>query len=117
MMNQINTWKVKAMKQISQQLRKMDPKALLLLTVMLFCTMFAQPAMAQTGGLSQVNTLMNLILEALQAISIAAVTIAVILTGYKMAFKGDSLGDCAPVLVGGVVIGAAGQIAQMLVGP
>jgi type IV secretion system protein VirB2 len=105
------------MKQLSQQIRKIDPKALLLLTVMLFFTMFAQPAMAQAGGLSKVNDLMGLILGALQAVSIAAVTIAVILTGYKMAFKGDSLGDCAPVLVGGVIIGAAGQIAVMLVGP
>ena len=103
------------MKQLSQQLRKIDPKALSFLVVMLLSVCYAPPVYAQ--GLDRVNELMELILGALTAISIGAVTIAVILTGYKMAFKGDSLGDCAPVIVGGVIIGAAGQIATMLVGP
>jgi type IV secretion system protein VirB2 len=78
-----------------------------------FCMTLAFPAHAQ---LQKVNELMTAVQNALTAISVTSVTIAVILTGYKMAFKGDSLGDCAPVLVGGVVIGAAIQIAQMLVG-
>ena len=92
--------------------RSLHPSVLygLLLMMGMF---LAFPAHAQ---LSQVNTLMTNIQNALTAVSVTAVTIAVILTGYKMAFKGDSLGDCAPVLVGGVVIGAAVQIAQMLVG-
>ena len=102
------------MKQLAKRLRAIDSKSLSFLVVMLLSVCYAEPSYAQ--GLAQVNTLMDLILEALTAVSIGAVTIAVILTGYKMAFKGDSLGDCAPVIVGGVVIGAAGQIAQMLVG-
>ena len=105
------------MKQLSQQIRKIDSRALSFLVLMLLSVCYAPPVYAQGGaGLQKVNDLMGLILDALNAISIGAVTIAVILTGYKMAFKGDSLGDCAPVIVGGVVIGAAGQIATMLVG-
>jgi type IV secretion system protein VirB2 len=103
------------MNQLTQQLRKMDIKALIFLTVMLFFTMYAPPAMAQ--GLSSVNTLMDNVLDVLRGVSVAAVTIAVILTGYRMAFKGESLGDCAPVIVGGVIIGASSEIAQLLLTP
>jgi type IV secretion system protein VirB2 len=102
------------MNQLAKRLRSIDSKALSFLVLMLLSVCYAPPVYAQ--GLDKVNTLMDLILEALNAVSIGAVTIAVILTGYKMAFKGDSLGDCAPVIVGGVIIGAAGQIARMLVG-
>ena len=94
--------------------RRIPPNVLTSLLFML-CMFLAFPAGAQAGGLSQVNDLMGSIRDALTAVSVTSVTIAVILTGYKMAFKGDSLGDCAPVLVGGVVIGAAAQIADMLV--
>jgi type IV secretion system protein VirB2 len=89
------------------------PQSMLYGMLMLMLLFLAFPAHAQ---LQKVNELMTAVQNALTAISVTSVTIAVILTGYKMAFKGDSLGDCAPVLVGGVVIGAAIQIAQMLVG-
>jgi type IV secretion system protein VirB2 len=102
------------MNQLAQQIRKIDVKALSFLTAMLFCVMFAEPAMAQ--GLTQVNTLMDNVLGALRGVSIAAVTIAVILTGYRMAFKGESLADCAPVIIGGIIIGASTEIAQLLLG-
>jgi type IV secretion system protein VirB2 len=103
------------MNQLSQRLQKMDIKALSFLTVMLFCVMFAEPAMAQ-GGLSSVSTLMDNVLDALRGVSLAAVTIAVVLTGYRMAFKGESLADCAPVIVGGIIIGASTEIAQLILG-
>jgi type IV secretion system protein VirB2 len=102
------------MNQLAQRIRKIDPRALSFLTVMLFCVMFAEPCYAQ--GLTKVNTLMESVLDVLRGVSVAAVTIAIILTGYRMAFKGESLGDCAPVIVGGVIIGAASEIAQLLLG-
>lgn len=48
--------------------------------------------------------------------SIAVVTIAVIFAGYQIAFAHKRIGDVAPILIGGLLIGAAGQIARMLLG-
>lgn len=48
--------------------------------------------------------------------SIAVVTIAVIFAGYQIAFAHKRVGDVAPILIGGFLIGAAAQIARMLLG-
>ena len=61
------------------------------------------------GFFDNVKGLLNLI-------SIAVVTIAVIFAGYQIAFAHKRIGDVAPILIGGVLIGAAGQIARMLLG-
>ena len=67
---------------------------------------------AATGGactfVKNIHTILNLI-------SIAVVTIAVIFAGYQIAFAHKRIADVAPILIGGVLIGAAGQIAGMLV--
>src|SRR5205085_867932 len=99
---------------LSQHIRRIDSRALSLLAVILFCVMFAEPCYAQ--GLAKVNTLMQSVLDVLKGASVVAVTIAIVLTGYRMAFKGESLADCAPVIIGGVIIGAASEIAQLLLG-
>lgn len=62
-----------------------------------------------TGFLQNINGLLNLA-------SIAVVTIAVIFAGYQIAFAHKRISDVAPILVGGFLIGAAAQIAKMLVG-
>lgn len=46
--------------------------------------------------------------------SVAIVTIAVIIAGYQIAFAHKRISDVAPILVGGLLIGAASQIAGML---
>lgn len=51
----------------------------------------------------------------LNLISVSVVTIAIIFAGYQIAFAHKRISDVAPVLIGGVLIGAAGQIAKMLV--
>lgn len=61
------------------------------------------------GFLTNVNGLLNLG-------SIAVVTIAVIFAGYQIAFAHKRIADVAPILIGGMLIGAAGQIAKMLIG-
>lgn len=61
------------------------------------------------GFLSNVNNLLNMG-------SIAVVTIAVIIAGYQIAFAHKRIADVSPILIGGVLIGAAGQIAKMLIG-
>ena len=61
------------------------------------------------GFLDNITTLLNLG-------SIAIVTIAIIISGYQIAFAQKRFNDVAPLLVGGLLIGAAAQIARMLVG-
>jgi len=48
--------------------------------------------------------------------SIAVVTIAVIFAGYQIAFAHKRMADVAPVLIGGFLIGAAAQLAKMVIG-
>ncbi|WP_147651387.1 TrbC/VirB2 family protein [Vulcaniibacterium gelatinicum] len=61
------------------------------------------------GFFDNVNGLLNLA-------SIAVVTIAVIFAGYQIAFAHKRISDVAPILIGGLLIGAASQIAKMLIG-
>lgn len=62
------------------------------------------------GFFENVNGLLNMA-------SIAVVTIAIIFAGYQIAFAHKRISDVAPILVGGLLIGAAAQIARMLLGP
>ena len=61
------------------------------------------------GFFDSINGLLNLA-------SIAVVTIAVIFAGYQIAFAHKRISDVAPILIGGLLIGAACQIAKMLIG-
>ena len=95
----------------------------MLMAVVFVGAVFAPQAFATTGGgttyggtdgkvcgfFSNINGLLNMA-------SIAVVTIAVIFAGYQIAFAHKRIGDVAPILIGGVLIGAAGQIARMLLG-
>lgn len=58
--------------------------------------------------IANIHTILNLM-------SVVVVTIAIIFAGYQIAFAHKRIADVAPVLIGGVLIGAAGQIAKMLV--
>ena len=74
---------------------------------------FPELAFAQdgSGAEGRVTTFFTNINSLLNVASIAIVTIAVIFAGYQIAFN---VGDVAPVLIGGFLIGAAAQIAKML---
>jgi type IV secretion system protein VirB2 len=61
------------------------------------------------GFFQNVNSLLN-------AASIVVVTISVIFSGYQIAFAHKRIADVAPPLIGGVLIGAAAQVAKMVVG-
>ncbi|TDK22671.1 hypothetical protein E2F46_12960 [Luteimonas aestuarii] len=81
-------------------------------------TVFAVPeiAFAQdvTGAQGRVQSFFGNINALLNVASIAVVTIAIIFAGYQIAFNHKRIGDVAPVLIGGFLIGAAAQIAKML---
>lgn len=61
------------------------------------------------GFFDNINGLLNIA-------SISVVTIAVIFAGYQIAFAHKRISDVAPILIGGFLIGAAAQIARMLLG-
>ncbi len=61
------------------------------------------------GFFNNLNGLLNIA-------SIAVVTIAIIFAGYQIAFAHKRIADVAPILIGGLLIGAAAQIAKMLLG-
>jgi len=61
------------------------------------------------GFFQNINSLLN-------AASIVVVTIAVIFSGYQIAFAHKRIADVAPAMIGGVLIGAAAQVAKMVVG-
>lgn len=67
------------------------------------------------GGLSVVKTFLDNIGTILNAASIVVVTIAIIFAGYQISFNNKRISEVAPVLIGGVLIGGAGQIASMLI--
>lgn len=62
-----------------------------------------------TSFFTNINSLLNIA-------SISVVTIAVIFAGYQIAFAHKRISDVAPILIGGFLIGAAGQVARMLLG-
>ena len=73
---------------------------------------FAAPGGADAAG--RVTSFFTNINGLLNIASIAIVTIAIIFAGYQIAFNHKRIGDVAPVLIGGFLIGAAAQIARML---
>jgi type IV secretion system protein VirB2 len=75
------------------------------------CMAFAQA----TGACTDMTTYMGTVTSLLKAISIAVVTIAVIFSGYQIAFAHKRITEVAPVLIGAVLIGAAGEIATMFI--
>ncbi|MBB1116357.1 TrbC/VirB2 family protein [Stenotrophomonas sp. W1S232] len=90
---------------------KIARNASLLLAVMV-TPVLAQDRYADTEGtvcgfLDNINGLLSVA-------SIAVVTIAIIFAGYQIAFAHKRISDVAPILIGGLLIGAAGQIASMI---
>ena len=62
-----------------------------------------------------VTDFLNNIGEILNAASLVVVTIAIVFAGYQIAFNNKRISEVAPVLIGGVLIGGASQIAAMLI--
>ena len=91
--------------------RLMAASSILLMPVMALAEAdgtFTSSAGGACKFVSNIQTVLNLI-------SVSVVTIAIIFAGYQIAFAHKRISDVAPVLIGGVLIGAAGQIAKMLV--
>lgn len=89
------------------------------LAFLFFMLAFSSFAMGQTSTDTgeKISGFFTNIVALLNLASIAVVTIAVIFAGYQIAFANKRISDVAPILVGGLLIGAATQIAKMLVTP
>ncbi len=71
-------------------------------------------AQANDGGTTQTAcTFFTTVSNVLNAVSILVVTIAVMFTGYKVAFAHARISECMPVMIGAILIGAAAQIANL----
>jgi type IV secretion system protein VirB2 len=73
-------------------------------------------ALANASGISSGATcsLLNTVKDVLNGVSIVVVTIAIIFAGYQIAFAHKRITDVAPVFIGAILIGAAGQIASLM---
>lgn len=102
------------------QLRDKNILATPSLQALLFVAMLVLPAIALAGpaggeATGRVTEFFTDVGSLLNAASIAVVTIAVIFAGYQIAFAHKRISDVAPILIGGFLIGAAGQVAGMLI--
>lgn len=85
------------------------------LLLLLAASIVLPSAMAQDatstvcGFLGSINTLLNVV-------SVVVVTIAIVFSGYQIAFAHKRIAEVAPVLIGAILIGAASQIAKMILG-
>jgi len=91
------------------------------LVAVTICATLALPsAMAAPGGFAgadqKICGFFDNIGGLLNLASIAVVTIAIIFAGYQIAFAHKRISDVAPILIGGLLIGAASQVAKMLIG-
>lgn len=66
------------------------------------------------ANLQKVNSFLANIEDILRGASIASVTIAIMIVGYQITFGGKTFRDCAPVLIGGLLIGGAAEFARFL---
>jgi type IV secretion system protein VirB2 len=70
----------------------------------------AQPSQI-TGANGSVCSFFGSANQLLGYVSVTVVTIAVVFSGYQIAFAHKRIAEVAPVLIGGVLIGAAAQVA------
>lgn len=89
--------------------------AFLMATVFVALLMLPEVGFAQTDAKKRVSDFMNNLNSLLNIASVAIVTIAVIFAGYQIAFAHKRLSDVASVLIGGFLIGAAAQLAKMVI--
>lgn len=65
------------------------------------------------AGVAPVNSLLETGISILSSIGIAVTTLMLMLAGYKVMFKGDTLGECQRIFIGAGLIGGASVIAKL----
>ncbi|HBT0545670.1 TPA: TrbC/VirB2 family protein [Klebsiella quasipneumoniae] len=72
----------------------------------------ANPALAD--GFERANTVMEKVSTGLHGLAAITITVAVIWVGYKTLWKGESLSQCAYIIIGGILIGGGSEIGALL---
>lgn len=72
----------------------------------------ARPALAD--GFTRANTVMEKVSTGLHGLAAITITVAVIWVGYKTLWKGESLSQCAYIIIGGILIGGGSEIGALL---
>lgn len=83
------------------------------LAIALSMAIASSPALA--ADLASVNTFLGNIQTMLKGVAIAVVTIAFMVAGYKVVFGGSTVREVVPIVIGGLIIGAASYFAGLIV--
>ena len=75
--------------------------------------LFTSPAFAEFQRAKEMLTRVE---EGLRGLSLITVTIAVLWVGYKVLFGGSTIQECAPIIIGAIIIASAAEVARLLVG-
>jgi len=70
------------------------------------------PAFAD--GFTRANTVMEKVSTGLHGLAAITITVAVIWVGYKTLWKGESLSQCAYIIIGGILIAGGSVIGALL---
>ncbi|ATX02603.1 TrbC/VirB2 family protein [Citrobacter cronae] len=65
-------------------------------------------------GFQRANTVMEKVATGLNGLAAITITVAVIWVGYKTLWKGESLSQCAYIIIGGILIGGGSEIGALL---
>jgi trbC/VIRB2 family len=88
---------------------------ILLVVFAVACILMPDMAFA-AGGLAKTKKVVDTVAQWLQYLAIGIVTIAIFVVGYKVLFGGQTVRECAPILIGCAIIGGASEIASLLLG-
>ncbi|MCU5774425.1 TrbC/VirB2 family protein [Erwiniaceae bacterium BAC15a-03b] len=91
--------------------RKVNGAAFPVFTYVL-SSLSASPAFAD--GFTRANTVMEKVSTGLHGLAAITITVAVIWVGYKTLWKGESLSQCAYIIIGGILIGGGSEIGALL---
>ncbi|WP_188012760.1 TrbC/VirB2 family protein [Photobacterium damselae] len=74
----------------------------------------AAPDVFAAGGLDKVNDFMDAIAGILRGASVISVTVALMWAGYKFLFTQASAAEAGKIVIAGLLIGGASEIAKYL---
>lgn len=80
----------------------------------LIALVFFPDTAAAAGGLSKAKHLLETVSDWLTALAVVTVTIAILVVGYKVLFGGQTIRECTPIIIGGLLIASASEIAALL---
>lgn len=83
--------------------------ALLISAYIIFLT---HPAYAD---FQKAKAMLTKVEQGLRGLSLVIITLAILWVGYKVLFGGSTIQECAPVIIGSIIIASAAEVARMLV--